>query len=249
MPSTVFGREKTDSLILQRIYDFKDAHQSMPDSVEDHAYVKMRFNVERRNPTLWLIPTMYVMAKDEREYIRETYNRITYLNQYKIDIKSQVLSTTIQHNRRAMPTLKDLMVPNVYETVLYEGRILSPFNRHNRRHYKYSQSLEEDGTTRLNFRPKSYNTQLINGYAIVDTKSGHIIRTVMNGEFDMISFRTEIYQSDEEWPLPTPKRCSIAATFNFLGNRITAVIDGVINDTYDPSRGGKRCVYGYWVFK
>lgn len=229
MPSTVFGREKTDSLILQRIYDFKDAHQSMPDSVEDHAYVKMRFNVERRNPTLWLIPTMYVMAKDEREYIRETYNRITYLNQYKIDIKSQVLSTTIQHNRRAMPTLKDLMVPNVYETVLYEGRILSPFNRHNRRHYKYSQSLEEDGTTRLNFRPKSYNTQLINGYAIVDTKSGHIIRTVMNGEFDMISFRTEIYQSDEEWPLPTPKRCSIAATFNFLGNRITAVIDGYFN--------------------
>ena len=229
MPSTVFGREKTDSLILQRIYDFKDAHQSMPDSVEDHAYVKMRFNVERRNPTLWLIPTMYVMAKDEREYIRETYNRITYFNQYKIDIKSQVLSTTIQHNRRAMPTLKDLMVPNVYETVLYEGRILSPFNRHNRRHYKYSQSLEEDGTTRLNFRPKSYNTQLINGYAIVDTKSGHIIRTVMNGEFDMISFRTEIYQSDEEWPLPTPKRCSIAATFNFLGNRITAVIDGYFN--------------------
>lgn len=26
----------------------------------------------------------------------------------------------------------------------------------------------------------------------------------------------------------------------------TAVIDGVIRDTYDPSRGGTRCVYGYW---
>ena len=25
-----------------------------------------------------------------------------------------------------------------------------------------------------------------------------------------------------------------------------AVIDGVIHDTYDSSRGGKRCVYGYW---
>jgi hypothetical protein len=24
------------------------------------------------------------------------------------------------------------------------------------------------------------------------------------------------------------------------------VIDGVINDTYDCSRGGQRCVYGYW---
>ena len=27
----------------------------------------------------------------------------------------------------------------------------------------------------------------------------------------------------------------------------TAVIDGVIHDTYDPSRDGTRCVYGYWV--
>jgi hypothetical protein len=26
-----------------------------------------------------------------------------------------------------------------------------------------------------------------------------------------------------------------------------AVIDGVIRDTFDPSRGGTRCVYGYWV--
>jgi hypothetical protein len=26
-----------------------------------------------------------------------------------------------------------------------------------------------------------------------------------------------------------------------------AVIDGVIHDTYDPSRDGTRCVYGYWI--
>ena len=28
-----------------------------------------------------------------------------------------------------------------------------------------------------------------------------------------------------------------------------AVIDGIIHDTYDCSRDGTRCVYGYWVFK
>ena len=31
-----------------------------------------------------------------------------------------------------------------------------------------------------------------------------------------------------------------------VSNHYTAVIDGVIHDTYDPSRGGTRCVYGYW---
>jgi hypothetical protein len=28
---------------------------------------------------------------------------------------------------------------------------------------------------------------------------------------------------------------------------LTAVIDGVIHDTHDPSRGGTRCVYGVWT--
>ena len=32
-----------------------------------------------------------------------------------------------------------------------------------------------------------------------------------------------------------------------VSKHYTALIDGVINDTYNPDRGGKRCVYGYWV--
>jgi len=31
-----------------------------------------------------------------------------------------------------------------------------------------------------------------------------------------------------------------------LSRHYTAVVDGVIHDTHDPSRGGRRCVYGYW---
>ena len=31
-----------------------------------------------------------------------------------------------------------------------------------------------------------------------------------------------------------------------VSKHLTAVIDGVIRDTFDPSRGGTRCVYGYW---
>lgn len=31
-----------------------------------------------------------------------------------------------------------------------------------------------------------------------------------------------------------------------LSRHVTAVIDGVIHDTHDPSRNGTRCVYGYW---
>jgi hypothetical protein len=34
-----------------------------------------------------------------------------------------------------------------------------------------------------------------------------------------------------------------------VSKHLTAIIDGVIQDTHDPSRGGKRCVYGYYIKK
>lgn len=30
---------------------------------------------------------------------------------------------------------------------------------------------------------------------------------------------------------------------------LVAVVNGVVNDTYDSTRGGSRCVYGYWIIK
>lgn len=32
-----------------------------------------------------------------------------------------------------------------------------------------------------------------------------------------------------------------------LSKHYAAVIDGVLNDTYEDTRGGTRCVYGYWM--
>jgi hypothetical protein len=32
-----------------------------------------------------------------------------------------------------------------------------------------------------------------------------------------------------------------------VSRHLVAVIDGMIHDTSDPSRGGNRCVYGYWT--
>lgn len=32
-----------------------------------------------------------------------------------------------------------------------------------------------------------------------------------------------------------------------VSRHVVAVVDGVIHDTFDPSRGGTRCVYGYYA--
>ena len=228
MPSSLFAWDRKDSLILSRIYDYPQHHHPYSDSITDNVYVKFRFNVEKRNPTLWLIPTMYVLAKDERQYIRETYNKILYTNEHDYDIVGQVKAGTIRHNRKAMPTLRDMVYTKLYDVALYDGHILSPFHRANRRFYKYREDVNNnDGTTRIDFKPKLFNTQLLNGYAIVETETGRILKSVFNGEFDMITFRTELNYSSKGGHFIIPWRTSTAATFKFAGNRISANLTSV----------------------
>ena len=222
------AKEK-DSLILEKIFEYRDANLSEFVSLEDNIYTKYRFNVEKRNFTLQLIPTTYVLAEGPREYIREAYSKTIFTDVHKFDIKSQVLSGTIHKNRRAMPTLVDFMTPNIYDVAFYEGHVLSPFNKWNRHFYHYTQIRLMNGTTRLDFRPKLYNTQLLNGYAVVETETGRILRTVLNGEFDMITFRTEITQSEEDGRTLMPAKCNTAATFRFLGNRVAVLFNAFYN--------------------
>ena len=49
----------------------------------------------------------------------------------------------------------------------------------------------------------------------------------------------KVHMKDGE--LPTEGRFLVR-----LSQHYTALVDGVIMDTYDPSRDGKRCVYGFW---
>ena len=208
MSISVSAVHKKDSLILDRIYEYQQIHTSAIDSLEDQVYAKFRYHVDKRNAILWLIPSMYVMAKDEKDYIRESYSKVLFRNAHDYDISNQLLSGTIRRNRKALPTLLDYMTPNIYDIALYDGHMLSPFNKTNRIYYRFTQKQQNDSTTRLEFRPKNYNTQLLNGYAIVETKTGRIIRTLLNGEFDMLTFRTEITQGKEGGRSVMPEKCT-----------------------------------------
>ena len=230
MAQAAFSKEqKTKSAILQRIYEYQQLHNPLIDSVSDNVYAKFRFNVEKRNVSMWFIPSLYVMAKGPREYIRESYSKVDFKDAHHYDINSQVVAGTIHHNRRAMPTLLDYLTPNIYDIALYDGHMLSPFNRHNRRYYRFTEKNNTDGTTRLEFRPKLYNTQLVNGYAIIETETGRIIRTTLNGEYDMIRFRTEIQPGKEGARSLMPERCTTVGTFKFFGNRISTYFDANYN--------------------
>lgn len=230
MPTAMTGA-KNDSPILNKIYEYHQLHRDEIHNIQDNVYAKFRFNVEKRNVILWLIPSMYVLAKDPREYIRESYNNVTFKNEHDFDVNKQVVTGTIRKNRKAMPVIIDYNTPRIYDITLYDGYMLSPFNRINRHYYRYKQIRQSDGTTRLEFRPKLYNTQLVNGFAIVETETGRIIRTVINGEFDMLSFCSDVRHENNDSLALMPTQCTTAATFRFMGNRVSTVFNSKYHQT------------------
>ena len=233
MPGIVFGREKKDSLILYRIDDYRRNHILATDTIRDNVYFKVRYNVERRNPIMKFIPSAHTLYHSDnvRNYLRETYNKTIFTKNHKFDITSQVISTNIRGNRRGIYALLDLITPNLYEATIYNNHILSPLNKYNRRYYRYIQNKDSNGNIRLDFRPKTFNTQLMSGYAII-RPDGKILRSVLNGEFDMINFRTEIQPGLSDTLSFMPSLCTTAATFKFMGIRVSALINTVYNNKY-----------------
>ena len=227
--STVFSSDHMDSLVINRIFNYqRDYTPNNVAGFTTNVYTKFDYNVWRRNAMLWLIPSMYSVADGNRSFIQETYSKLKFEEIGKYESTRQVFYSTIRHNGHIMPTLEEFLTPNLYDELIYKDHLLSPFNRRNRLFYSYAVVPSADNIVIVTFKPRFIdNTQLVSGVAIVDQNTGRIMRTHLNGEFDMIKFHTETNQGDEGTRSLLPKNCKTEVEFKFLGNRIMATFDAV----------------------
>ena len=228
MPSICFAQD-ADSTVLSRIWSYRRNYTRSVNGQDKNVYVRFSFGAERRNFTLFLVPTMYVIAKGERQYIGESYCKMRFRDIDDYDLQRQIVCGTIPRQHMAMPALLESVTPDLYGISLYPNRLLSPFHRDNRHFYRYQVNTSDGISSIVKFRPHTKNTQLVSGQAIVDTYTGKIQSVQFEGEFDMISFKVSVDMNQEDMHTPLPKHCSTDATFRFLGNRITSNITAVFD--------------------
>ena len=224
VPSICYARNRTaDSLLINRMWNYYENYKSAVSSTETNMYMVYHFSAKRRNVLLYLIPTMYSIARGDKDYVGESYSKLSYHNANDFNIHRQVISGTIPHHRSVMPVLFDLITPNLYGVQLYRDRILSPFHRTNRFFYKYSVSQVGNYAV-IHFRPRSSNTQLIKGEVNVDIATGRILSLNYKGEFDMINFKIDAIMDRHNPFSPLPDQCTTEASFKFMGNNIKSTI-------------------------
>lgn len=243
-----WAMEGADSLVLNRVFSYQERYVGIPSpssankgagaatqtdalGFSTNVYVKHLYRTHRRNATLWVVPSMYAIARGERSFVSEQYGRFTFHDTPSdYDQLRQVYYTTIPHQRRTMPILLELLTPCLYDATLYGDHVLSPFCRENRVFYKYTSSPLSAGQVRLYFRPRFVNnTQLVTGRAIIDGTTGRIIQAELNGEFDMIRFQTLTMQGEDGMRSLLPRLCKTNVNFRFLGNHISSHFEAVFD--------------------
>ncbi len=215
-----------DALLLDRVFSFYRNFAHDVNGFQSNVYIKHLYKTHQRNFTLWCVPSMYAIAHGQRSFVSEQYSRLTFDSDGDYENLRQVYYTTIPHSRRTMPTLLEFITPDLYDETLYEDHVLSPFNRRNRMFYKYFTVWKDERYAELHFRPRYVsNTQLVNGMAYVDSQTGRILSAEINGEFDMIRFKTVTEQGDHGSRALLPKKCRTTVDFKFLGNHISSAFE------------------------
>ncbi len=208
------------SSILRRVMTYRERLDVPIDTVRTNAYARYYFNSEKRNVTLKMIPTMYAIARGGSEFAGESYFDIQAYDGRMLDAKRRLNVSTVPHHRNTMPTMMRYIMPNMYGKSLLDDQLLSPFNLHNAKLYKYNVTDRGDGTVEIVFRPRRKNTQLVGGSAIADTTTGRIHRAKINGEYDMLHFHIDAAMGDGGQESLYPVTCDITSYFKELGNKI-----------------------------
>ena len=229
MPSISFALDAANAKLLKLIWNYRRNYSFPVVGTEQNVYMRYNFEMDKRNVLLFLVPTMYVIADGEKKFVGESYCKLRFRDVGDYDLQRQVVCGTIPRQRTAMPPMLEFSTPDFYDETLYPNHLLSPFNKSNRRFYYYSIGAEIGGMCMIHFRPKTPNTQLISGQAVVDVNTGRLHSVQFHGEFDMISFKVSVIMNAHDLHTPLPERCHTEAQFKFMGNKVKASLSTVYN--------------------
>ena len=224
VPSFVYGTLQTDSLVIERMFSYRRNFACEIEDTTTNVYLKLSIKTDRRNFTMMCVPTLFHVANGKRDYIVENYGKVKFKNVKDYNLKRQIFVSTIPHRSSTMTVLRNYIVPDVYGIALFDDQILSPFNRANRVYYRYTISEVSPDTHLITFKPRNNNTQLIKGYALVQTLTGRVQHTRFQGEYDMLNFDIQAFfdeTADDRFAI-LPRKCVVNTSFNFLGNKLTS---------------------------
>lgn len=220
--------------LIAHYRDSVAARQAAADSVLLHS--SFTINVDRRNPTLMLIPSMYAIARGKnRKFVAEAVSML-YMKGGRVTKADVRMSRgNVPQNRDVMTILRQLAVPDIYAETIFGNYLLSPLSRYNAKAYRYYVTSMSGGRVEIVFLPRVRNAQLVSGKATVERFTGRVMSAEFSGILDMIDFSLRLRIGRDMKPLDSRARIK----FSFAGNRVSSTHHLRYNPTDIPADTAK----------
>lgn len=225
--------------VLQRVFSYAASIDTTGINGSSRVvYAKATFNVLRRNPTLMLVPTMYAVAHgDKRQYITESFSRLTYRAGKGTTVDNIARLTTVPHSRRPMEAVAKYLTPSIYGETMIDNYLASPFHKTNRKFYRYIITPLGDGTVMVAFKPRRDNTQLVRGTARVDERTGRVMTADISGDIDNTRFHLQLKMGFRGIASLFPTECHLDVKFSFVGSKVASAYTAYYGVNQWPAAG------------
>ncbi|MBR1594192.1 MAG: hypothetical protein IJ659_05410 [Alloprevotella sp.] len=241
------GGRKEAAALMEKVFSYPKRLGLKTSDYEADVYTQFGFRTTRRSRYARYLPQFFRFERGTNDYFGESHLRLSVHENARDDIRELAYFCTHPHAEKLQRTGAVHFLPTIYESKLFADRILSPLNRRNRRYYRYafasgSADIPPAGTRRIRFAPRFYNTQLVAGYADVDTLSGAVRRYSFSFYYELNRLRTSGTMGTDSLASLLPESFSVASSTAFLGNRLSASFLGTAKYTFPTVRDSAAAV-------
>lgn len=187
-------------------------------------YLKGHFSILKQNKLIRYIPSMFRLEKGITNYLHESISELHYTAPAIYDRKIKAIQSTFLDSHGQLFDIIDYMKFNFYSPSVMENRILSPFSKDARVHYRYtldsiSHSQGED-VYAIKVTPRYRSTQLMEGTFWITSKDWTVRYLNIYGKYDLIGFHLAMRMGNEEEARYLPQSIQLDLTFKFMGNHL-----------------------------
>ncbi len=220
--------------IMARTFQYQQERNLHIGHIKSQVYTKFHINTDIHNVLLRIIPNTIHISKGKNHYFGESMALLEYSDIGVANRKVLAFHSTL----RRLKELRDVYMTNVsvqvYSPYMISNKLLSPFNRVNRKYYSYNvdttKAVPQNGMAWVAFTPRNQNSLLVKGCALIDVSTGKLDSVRFKAVYD------NMLHCDVRFKLGKDGICALLAEkvdfdarYKFAGNRVDIAVESLVD--------------------
>lgn len=194
-------------------------------------YLRHNMYTHRNGAIVRYIPHLPRLERGTNEYVTEAQLQLQLRPPGEVDCKVIAFHSTARYLDPERFAAMGRFNFQIYQSKLFIDQLLNPFNRRNRKFYRYEYAFTHVGnksvatTIRVNIHRRFNNEELAYGYADVDVKTGAVTNFLLHFNYQLQKITVNARMGKQGYDQLVPLRLRIVSDFKLLGNRVFETTD------------------------